>query len=153
MRWLEHRIPPPVVMVITGLLMWLAARPVAWPSRESLPLLLAALVAVLLGLVFCLAGVVAFRRARTTVNPLAPEKASALVTDGIYRVSRNPMYVGFACFLVAWSLVLATPWALLGVAGFVAYITRFQVLPEERALAKLFGSAFSDWQARVRRWL
>ena len=107
----------------------------------------------LVGAFFCLAGVVSFRRAKTTVNPLKPEQASSLVTSGIYRWSRNPMYVGFALFLVAWAAWLASPWTLLGVAGFVLYMNRFQIGPEERALASLFGIDFNHYCASVRRWL
>ncbi len=106
-----------------------------------------------IGAFFCIAGVVSFRQAKTTVNPLKPEKASSLVSSGIYRVSRNPMYVGFALFLLAWAVYLASLWALAGVAGFVLYINRFQIVPEERALKSLFGDEFEDYRMRVKRWL
>ena len=112
----------------------------------------AALVA-LIGGFFCVAGVVSFRRAKTTVNPLKPETTSALVTSGIYQVSRNPMYVGFALFLVAWAVYLSSPWALVGVVGFVQYIDRFQIQPEERALAVLFAAEFERYKNSVRKWV
>ena len=115
-------------------------------------IIVAALVA-LIGAFFCLAGVVSFRRAKTTVNPLKPEAASALVNSGIYRISRNPMYVGFALFLVAWAVYLSSPWALVGVVGFVLYINRFQIQPEERALAALFAEEFERYKRSVRRWV
>lgn len=153
MRLLENRIPPPLVMACTGAGMWLAAVPAGGlPSPSPLQLALA-IAGVLAGAFFCLAGVVSFRRARTTVNPLRPQNASALVSSGIYRVSRNPMYVGFALFLVALAAVLGSLPALAGVALFVLYITRFQILPEERALRALFGADFEAYCARVRRWL
>ena len=105
------------------------------------------------GLLFVLAGGISFRRARTTVNPLKPEAASALVTSGIYRYTRNPMYVGFALWLLAWGLYLASPLVLLGVLGFVLYMNRLQIAPEERALGRLFGADFAAYRQRVRRWL
>jgi protein-S-isoprenylcysteine O-methyltransferase Ste14 len=107
----------------------------------------------LAGIAFSAAGVLAFRRARTTVNPTRPEEATQLVRSGVYRITRNPMYVGLACLLVAWAVFLSSPWALLGPLAFVLYIGRFQIAPEERALAKLFGSDYSAYQAEVRRWL
>ena len=119
---------------------------------EALPIIVAALVA-LIGGFFCVAGVVSFRRAKTTVNPLKPETTSALVTSGIYQVSRNPMYVGFALFLVAWAVYLSSPWALVGVVGFVQYIDRFQIQPEERALAVLFAAEFERYKHSVRKWV
>ena len=94
-----------------------------------------------------------FRRARTTVNPLKPESASALVISGIYRHTRNPMYLGFAIILLGWCVLLGSAWAVLGVAGFVLYIGRFQIRPEERALRELFGAEFDAFCSRVRRWV
>lgn len=94
-----------------------------------------------------------FRKARTTVNPLKPETASALVSSGVYRYTRNPMYLGFAIVLIAWSIFLAWPPALLGVLGFVMYMNIFQIGPEERALASLFGREFTQYCSQVRRWL
>ncbi len=107
----------------------------------------------LVGIGFSAAGVLAFRRARTTVNPTKPESASSLVSSGVYRITRNPMYVGLSCVLVAWAVFLSSAWALLGPVAFVLYIGRFQIGPEERALAKRFGSEYVDYQAKVRRWL
>ena len=75
------------------------------------------------------------------------------MTAGIYRVSRNPMYLGFAILLLAWAVFLASPWMLLGVPAFMMFISRFQIQPEERALESLFGEEFRDYKARVRRWL
>jgi protein-S-isoprenylcysteine O-methyltransferase Ste14 len=107
----------------------------------------------LVGVAFSVAGVLAFRRARTTLDPTRPEQASSLVNSGVYRVTRNPMYVGLACVLVAWAVFLSSAWALLGPVAYVLYIGRFQIEPEERALATLFGSEYANYQARVRRWL
>lgn len=154
MNWLHNRIPPPLVAALCGLLMWLGAW--QWPSGLQLPLawrLALALPVLLLGLVVCLAGVLSFRRARTTVNPLKPESASALVNSGIYRYTRNPMYLGFAMMLLAWALFLAWPAAGLGVVAFVLYLNRFQIGPEERALDRLFGEDFARYCAQVRRWI
>lgn len=153
MHALEHKIPPPLVAAACALLMWgIAQYSAVWalaaPLRWGLALLL-----LLAGGAFCLAGMWAFRQAQTTVNPLKPETASTLVRAGVYRYSRNPMYVGFALLLLAWACYLAAPWALLGVLAFVLYIQRFQIAPEERALAQIFGDEFQRYTAQVRRWL
>lgn len=153
MRWLEHRIPPPLVGALLGAMMYGMARVTpAMPFGAGLRIGFTVVFA-LVGAAFLLAGAFAFRRARTTVNPLRPEQASALVIAGVYRITRNPMYVGFACLLLAWAAWLAAPWALLGPLLFVAWITRFQILPEERALRAIFGASFDDYRSRVRRWL
>jgi protein-S-isoprenylcysteine O-methyltransferase Ste14 len=100
-----------------------------------------------------LAGVVSFRRAKTTVNPLKPEKASSLVTGGIYKVTRNPMYLGLVLVLLAWAVFLSSAWALAGPVAFVLYMNRFQIEPEERVMGTMFGDNYSEYKARVRRWL
>lgn len=153
MHWFEHRIPPPVVGLVVAAAM-------AWVARMTpvlaLPLGLRAGIAaatVLVGLGFLASGGLAFRRARTTVNPLRPQDASALVVAGVYRITRNPMYVGFACLLLAWAAWLSAPWALLGPVLFVGWISRFQIVPEERALHANFGASFEAYCQRVRRWL
>jgi protein-S-isoprenylcysteine O-methyltransferase Ste14 len=113
----------------------------------------AAVLGVAGGLAVSLAGVIEFRRARTTVHPLRPERASALVSGGIYRFTRNPMYVGMLTTLLGWAAWLAAPWALLGPVAFVAFIGRFQIAPEERVLQRLFGADYEAYTRRVRRWL
>ncbi len=100
-----------------------------------------------------LLGVLAFRASRTTVNPLKPERASALVTGGIYRVTRNPMYLGMTLLLLAWAIQLSALLPFLGPVVFVAYITRFQIEPEERTLRRVFGDGYTAYARQVRRWL
>ncbi|AQT09262.1 methyltransferase family protein [Pseudomonas protegens] len=153
MQALENRIPPPLVAVLFAVLMGLLARGLPGLDPGLGTRLLLALPLVMVGLLFVLAGGLAFRRAKTTVNPLKPASASALVTSGIYQYTRNPMYVGFALWLLAWGLYLASPLVLLGVLGFVLYMNRFQIYPEERALGQLFGADFAAYRQRVRRWL
>jgi protein-S-isoprenylcysteine O-methyltransferase Ste14 len=104
-------------------------------------------------LAFDLAGLLAFRASRTTINPLAPERASTLVTGGVYRITRNPMYVGMSFILLAWGVYLSALLPFLGPIIYILYITRFQILPEERVLRQLFGERYNQYTARVRRWL
>lgn len=153
MTWLEARIPPPLVAFLVALGMWALAPTLPTLAEATRERLVAALVCVLLGAVTSLAGVVAFRRSRTTVNPLKPDTASSLVSDGVYRITRNPMYVGFLFVLLGWAVWLWAPWPWLGLPLFVLYLTRFQIVPEERAMEKLFGDAYGEYRKRVRRWL
>ncbi len=146
-------VPPPAVAAVVALAMWGIARvapPLPMPAAMRLATCIAS---ALVGLAFSVAGVMSFRRARTTVNPTRPDAATSLVTSGIYRVTRNPMYVGLAFVLFAWAMFLSSAWALLGLVAFVMYIGRFQIAPEERALSKVFGSEYAAYQAKVRRWL
>jgi protein-S-isoprenylcysteine O-methyltransferase Ste14 len=153
MRALELRIPPPLVALLVAAAMWCLS--LVTTSLEAIPLARIALGVgfAVVGAAFSASGVVAFRRAKTTVNPMKPEAASSLVSAGVYRVTRNPMYLGLFFMLFAWAAFLWSAWSLLGPLVFAAYIGRFQIAPEERALTALFGSEYSAYKARVRRWL
>jgi protein-S-isoprenylcysteine O-methyltransferase Ste14 len=153
MQALELKIPPPVVTALAAAAMWgiaVLAPLVDLPAALRVP---AAIVLALAGAAFDLSGVVAFRRSQTTVNPMKPDKAAALVCSGVYRLTRTPMYVGLVFVLVAWAVYLSCAWALLGPVAFVLYMNRFQIEPEERALSALFGSRYEDYKSGVRRWL
>jgi protein-S-isoprenylcysteine O-methyltransferase Ste14 len=153
MATLEHTIPPPAVAVLVAAGMWGVAGIGPPLSVAPGPQYIAVAVFVAVGLAFSLLGVLAFRASRTTVNPLKPERASALVTGGVYRMTRNPMYVGMAFVLLAWAVYLSAMLPFVGIAVFVAFITRLQIVPEERVLHGLFGDAYAAYAARVRRWL
>jgi len=153
MHFLELKIPPPVAAILIGAAMWLASR--SGPSID-LPLLVRGVAFAAISLVggaAALAGDLAFRRAQTTINPFKPQNTSALVTSGVYRFTRNPMYLGLLLVILGECAFLCSAPALLGPVAFVAYITRFQIVPEERALRAKFGTAYSAYLARVRRWL
>ena len=153
MNFLELRIPPPLVALIHGALMWVIARlcPVLdFPDSARIAVALSVFAA---GFAIAIAGIVSFRLAKTTVNPLKPETATSLVSSGIFGFTHNPMYLGLLIALVAWMLYLASPAALLGPVAFWLYITRFQIIPEERAMTKLFGNSFAAYCAKVRRWI
>lgn len=153
MRALELRIPPTIVCLVIGIAMWLAARATPALSFESPGLRWLAGALVLVGFVIVALAVAGLRRAHTTLNPTHPGKSAVLVVSGIYRRTRNPMYLGLLAFVAGWALVLDNALALLGVPILMAYLTWFQIIPEERALAERFGTEFHTYQSRVRRWL
>jgi protein-S-isoprenylcysteine O-methyltransferase Ste14 len=152
-RGLELKIPPVAVVLICAAIMWALdasgiAPEIEFPGRVAIAAILAAA-----GVGVTIAGVAAFRSARTTVNPMRPDEASKLVVRGVYRMTRNPMYLGFLLLLLAWAAFLANVGVLVVVIAFVLYMNRFQIAPEERALAALFGPQFDGYKQRVRRWL
>jgi len=118
------------------------------PERRAVSMTLAAL-----GIGVSMAGTWSFWRARTTVNPTRPEATSTLVATGAFRVTRNPMYLGLFLVLAGWAAHLANFAALAGPLLFAVYITRFQILPEERVLANKFGPDFEAYRLRTRRWI
>lgn len=150
---LELKIPPPALAVLIAGAMWGVSLLAPLLEMPAFIRVAAAVTIALAGGGFSLAGVISFRRARTTVNPMRPETTSSLVCSGIYSVTRNPMYVGLLLVLVAWAVFLSSAWALLGPLAFAIYINRFQIAPEERVLSAMFGTDYAAYQSRVRRWL
>lgn len=153
MRALELKIPPVGQFLAAAALMWLLAALVPAAGFVFIGQLLAASVVLLAAGLVGLAGVRAFARAETTVNPLRPEGASRLVAHGIYRRSRNPMYLALLLALAAWGLLLGNAVALLVLPVFVLLMNRLQIRPEERALEALFGADFVAYRQQVPRWL
>jgi protein-S-isoprenylcysteine O-methyltransferase Ste14 len=156
-RWLEHRIPPPVIDVACAALMWWLAQRLpgaqCWP-RGGAPLVWGvAMGLALTGALIALAGVRQFASARTTINPLAPARARALVTGGIYRLTRNPMYLGMLLALLGWGVWLGNAAAWLVLPLFPVILNVLQIIPEERALRQRFGAEFDRYAAQVRRWI
>lgn len=147
------KLPPVALGVIVAALMWCASSATpAFDFRFPASLLSSASLA-LLGAVICLSGVVSFRRAKTTVNPMRPDSTSSLVVSGIYNYTRNPMYLGFLLVLLGWAIFLSNFVAFTLLPAFVVYMDRFQIAPEERALAALFAYEYPAYRARVRRWV
>lgn len=153
MQRLELKIPPVVqVLVVAGLMWALAATAPSldftfpWSS-------LVALVIAATGFAFALLGVLEFRSAGTTVDPRVPDQSSSLVVRGVFRISRNPMYVGFLLVLIAWGIFLRNLAGLALLPAFVVYMNRFQILPEERNMRAKFGEAYHQYEAKVRRWI
>jgi protein-S-isoprenylcysteine O-methyltransferase Ste14 len=150
---LELKVPPVAVVIVLAGLMWgiarlLPALTTFHPAGLAISIALA-----VIGVGFAIAGVYEFRRARTTVDPREPGKSSAVVTSGIYRFTRNPMYLGFLLLLVAWAVYLSNVAAATGPVFFVLYMNRFQIAPEERILRSHFGAPYEAYLKTARRWL
>ena len=150
---LDNKVPPPAVALLVAATMWhlSAYEPALSLSAEMSEILI--LFLVIVGVSFDVCGLLAFRQLKTTINPMSPNKTSTLVTGGIYRLSRNPMYVGLFLFLMAWAIQLSMLWPFIGPVLFVIYITRFQITPEERVMESKFGDEYSIYKNKVRRWL
>ncbi len=153
MPWLVHRIPPPVVGAAVAAAMWGAA-PLGPPLVFAAgPWTVVVALLAVAGLALDALGLFAFVSSRTSFNPLRPDRARVLVTTGVYRFTRNPMYLATALWLLAWALHLNAWLPFAGPVAFVLFITRFQIRPEERVLAQRFGEAYAAYAAGVRRWL
>ena len=152
---METRVPPPLIdglALLAIFLLWRFAPGLQLDVPLGAVFTIGGIFAVT-GLVIVLAAIGLFKKKDTTVLPFKPEKSSALVTDGIYRITRNPMYFGMALIVLGAALIARQPLGLLAIWGACAYLTKFQIKPEERALERLFGQDYLDYKTRVRRWI
>ena len=152
--WLALKVPPLALTVGAAIVMVVVTatfgRTTSVRPEVAIPIGIAAALA---GLLLALRGVIDFRRAQTTIDPRHPEQSARLVTTGVYRWTRNPMYLGFVAALAGLAIALQSV-AGLAIASLAAvYLQRFQIHPEERILQRRFGDAFNVYLGQVRRWL
>ena len=153
MSRLELKIPPVGVLLVMGAASWAAGRVDVARWIVEMPLVASAIALGAVGCVIAFSGVLSFRQSKTTVDPINPDKASTLVTSGIFRLTRNPMYLGMQFVLLGWSLFLGGLLPLIMALAFIPYMTRFQIVPEERVMRTLFGEEYERYCQRVRRWM
>lgn len=153
MKALELKIPPALLMVLFLGLMWLLDDWLPQFRQGCLWHQVAAMGVFSVALILIVAGALSFRMAKTTVDPTRPEKATSVVTTGIYAYTRNPMYLGFLLILLAYVIKLSNPITVVILPLFVWYMNQFQIKPEERALSQLFGDEYLAYCEKVRRWV
>lgn len=151
MHRLDLKIPPLIVGMVTAMGMWLVS--CILPEFAYPPLRIVAMGMGIVGAVLTGSAMLSFWGAHTTANPMKPSSASFLVTSGIYRFTRNPMYLGLLLLLAGWALYLANVLAFLFLPAFILYMNHFQIKPEERALTARFGREYVEYAARVHRWI
>lgn len=150
---MKLKIPPAILTLIFGSAMWFSYQYIAIDLLEidSSPWFALALLSI--GGLFGLLGLIQFYNNSTSIDPHKPDKASHLVTDGIYSISRNPMYVALVLFLASWGFYLGNLLMLLLLPLFVGYMNRYQIIPEEEVMTEKFGDEYLNYKSEVRRWL
>ena len=148
---METKIPPPLVTLIFGLSIYFSRE--LFPTIEIKYSFYVGIFLLLLGFLILISAVRLFRIDQTTVNPLSPKQATKLVTEGIFKFSRNPMYLGMACVLASLAMFFNIIGGIVCIALFCAYITKFQIVPEEKAMLDLFSEDFTQYKQTTRRWI
>lgn len=148
---MNNKIPPPIITLICGLGIYFS-RPL-FPKYNYISTDFIAALFLLLGMTALITAVLSFKRQSTTVNPLKPEKASSLIISGIFKISRNPMYLGMLLILMSITIKFNLIGGILINFAFVAFITKFQIIPEEIVLERLFGREFFQYKKKTRRWI
>lgn len=153
MKSLELKVPPVLQVLIIAFVMYGLSGLLPNLQVMAFGTNWLAIGLVLVGMALAIMGVLAFKKARTTVNPHTPEKSASLVTNGIYHYTRNPMYLGMLLVLLGWAFYLSNFAALLVLPVFIIYMSRFQIQPEERFMKQKFGDEYRAYIMKVRRWL
>lgn len=149
---MELKLPPVVVLLIFALLMYLLVIGLPFGFFDFFGRLGLAVLLVGAGCLLALIALIQFYKAKTTVDPRDPDKSTVLVSKGVYAFTRNPMYLAMLLVLLAFGIYLGNAFNALVAAGFVAYMNRFQIIPEEKMLTKKFGRPYKDYCILTRRW-
>ena len=150
---LDFKIPPLLLVCAWALIMWALSTLIPMGSLAYKYNIAVFGIFFTLGFIALISGVLHFGKVGTTVNPTAPAKSRTLVTFGIYRITRNPMYLGLLLMLVGWGIYLSNSISLFSLVGFVAYMNKFQITPEERILRGKFGQEYESYTKQTRRWI
>ena len=153
MRALQLKIPPALIALAFGAAMSAAAANLPAAAFHVPYARHVGAGTAVLGLAVVLLGMFTFMANKTTVDPHQPSRASALVTSGIYRATRNPMYLGFLLVLAGWALLAGNWIAVVLLPLFIVLLNKLQIEPEERILEEHFGDAYRAYKARTRRWI
>ncbi len=152
MNFLNHKIPPPIILVLCGIAIWFLRGFSPLPIGFGLRALLGGLL-IITGIVLDFSGLFEFQKHHTTINPIHPEKTSEIVQSGIYSKTRNPMYLGMVFLLMGFCIITKSSFGFLVIPIFIKYIETFQIRPEEEILSAKFGKEYDDYCQKVRRWV
>lgn len=153
MNKLELKVPPLAVFFITCVLMWVATKISTFASFKLPYQFTVISILFITGLLLGIGALISFFHKKTSIDPLAPTKASKLVDSGIYQFSRNPMYLALLLETIAWAAYLSNMLGIILIILFPLYMNKFQIIPEERALTDIFGDDYRQYQVKVRRWV
>jgi protein-S-isoprenylcysteine O-methyltransferase Ste14 len=148
---MKTKIPPPIIALICIVINYLSTyliNPIKFPNIEIIGGLI-----LLLGVATAMLATLLFKKDKTTVNPMNPEETTTLVTNGIFSITRNPMYLGLFLSISSTILFFGSWFGIIILMFFVWYINKFQIIPEEEAMKKLFGNKYDDYRQNVRRWI
>ena len=143
--------PPPLVALTFGFLINYTKN--IFPKYEIKNEIIFGSLMIISGLIVILSAITTFKKYHTTITPLNPANATKLITDGIYKFSRNPMYLGLSFVLFGISIILNPIGGFFLIPLFILYLNLFQIIPEENAMVDLFKDEFLEYKKNVRRWI
>ena len=148
---MNNKIPPPIVTLISGLAIYFSRN--LFPNHYGLILDVCSILLLICGIIIIRTAFLSFKNYQTTINPLNLTKTSSLVNTGVFKYTRNPMYLGMVFILLSIALKFNLYGGIIIIFLFFSFITKFQIIPEEKAMEKLFGQEFKNYKNTTRRWL
>ena len=148
---MNNKIPPPIVTLAFGLMIYFSRN--IFPDINNIIFYILSLFLIILGPFILISAVRSFKAEQTTINPININNASSLVISGVFKYSRNPMYLGMVFILLALSFRFNLVGGILFTSIFIMYITKFQIIPEEAAMKSIFGEDFNKYKNKTRRWI
>tara|TARA_Y100000813_G_scaffold27848_1_gene17582 strand:+ start:56 stop:502 length:447 start_codon:yes stop_codon:yes gene_type:complete len=148
---MNNKIPPPIVTLAFGLMIYFSRN--IFPDINNIIFYVLSLFFIILGPFILISAVRSFKAEQTTINPININNASSLVFSGVFKYSRNPMYLGMVFILLALSFRFNLVGGILFTSIFIMYITKFQIIPEEAAMKSIFGEDFNKYKNKTRRWI
>ena len=148
---IKTKFPPPLVALTFGFLINYTKN--IFPKIEIKNEIIFGSFMIISGLIIILSAIILFKKYQTTITPLNPSNATKLITDGIYKFSRNPMYLGLLLVLLGISIIINLTGGFFLIPLFILYLNLFQIIPEENAMVDLFKDEFLDYKKNVRRWI
>ena len=148
---MNNKIPPPIVTLISGLAIYFSRN--LFPNHHEIILDVFSALLLICGIIIIRSAFLLFKNHQTTINPLNLTKTSSIVNTGVFKYTRNPMYLGMIFILLSVALKFNIYGGLIVILIFFSFITKFQILPEEKAMEKLFGQEFKNYKKTTRRWL
>ena len=148
---MNNKIPPPIIALVCALGILFSKpffREYSNVNNSSISILF-----FLIGIACFFFAIKLFKKHNTTISPLKPEKATSLIVSGIYMYSRNPMYLGMLFILISISIRFNIIGGIISISTFIIYITKFQIIPEEEQLKRIFGEKFLNYKKKTRMWL
>ena len=146
-------IPPPIQGLLSAIMMCLINRYFTHANFSLNGINIFALIFLIIAAIIIILSMYKFKKIKTTISPLRPNKTSSLVNSGIYAYTRNPMYLGLLLMLFSTALFLKNLISFLIIPLFILFITKNQILPEEEALENIFGEEYKNYKKKVRRWI
>ena len=148
---MKNKIPPPIVTLTSGLVIYFSRN--LFPNHHGIMLDVFSALLLICGIIIIRSAFLLFKNHQTTINPLNLSKTSSIVNTGVFKHTRNPMYLGMVFILLSVALKFNIYGGLIVILIFFSFITKFQIIPEEKAMEKLFGQEFKNYKKTTRRWL